>query len=57
MISTQFPWLTIIILFPIAAALFIPFIPDKEGKTVRWYALTIGLIDFAFIVYTFLQWL
>lgn len=42
----DFPWLTFIILFPIAAALLIPFIPDKDGKTVRWYALVISLIDF-----------
>jgi len=50
---TTFPWLTFIILFPIIASLFIPFIPDKDGKTVRWYSLVIGLIDFAFIVYAF----
>ncbi|MBD2577640.1 NAD(P)H-quinone oxidoreductase subunit 4 [Oscillatoria sp. FACHB-1406] len=49
----NFPWLTTIILFPIAAAMLIPIIPDKDGKTVRWYALVIGLIDFAFIVYAF----
>lgn len=50
---TTFPWLTTIILFPIVAALFIPLIPDKDGKTVRWYALTVGLIDFIVIVYAF----
>ncbi len=49
----NFPWLTTIILFPILASLFIPFLPDKDGKTVRWYALIVGLIDFALIVYTF----
>ena len=47
---TNFPWLTTVILFPIAASLFIPLIPDKDGKQVRWYALVIGLIDFALIV-------
>ena len=46
----NFPWLTTIILFPIISALLIPFIPDENGKTVRWYALTVGLIDFIFIV-------
>ncbi|WP_416673121.1 photosynthetic/respiratory NAD(P)H-quinone oxidoreductase subunit D1 [Egbenema bharatensis] len=51
--TVDFPWLTTTILFPVVAALFIPFIPDKDGKTVRWYALTIGLIDFAIIVYAF----
>ncbi len=50
---TQFPWLSFIILFPIVAGLFIPFIPDKDGKTVRWYSLVVGLIDFAVIVYAF----
>ena len=49
----DFPWLTISILFPVAAGLLIPFIPDKDGKTVRWYALVIALIDFAIIVYAF----
>jgi NAD(P)H-quinone oxidoreductase subunit 4 len=51
--TANFPWLTTIILFPIAASLLIPFIPDKEGKTVRWYALIIGLLDFALIVTAF----
>jgi NAD(P)H-quinone oxidoreductase subunit 4 len=50
---TEFPWLTTIILFPIVASLFIPFIPDKDGKTVRWYSLIVGLIDFIIIVYAF----
>lgn len=49
----HFPWLTAIILFPIVAGLFIPLIPDKDGKTVRWYALVVGLIDFAAIIYAF----
>jgi NAD(P)H-quinone oxidoreductase subunit 4 len=49
----NFPWLTTIILFPFLASLLIPFIPDKDGKTVRWYALSVGLIDFALIVYAF----
>jgi NAD(P)H-quinone oxidoreductase subunit 4 len=50
---TDFPWLTTIILFPIIASLFIPFLPDKNGVWDRWYALIIGLIDFALIVYVF----
>jgi NAD(P)H-quinone oxidoreductase subunit 4 len=52
---TNFPWLTTIILFPIIASLFVFVIPDKDGKTVRWYALIVGLIDFVFIVYAFYQ--
>lgn len=47
---TNFPWLTTVILFPLIASFFIPLIPDKDGKQVRWYALAIGLINFALIV-------
>jgi len=50
---STFPWLTTIILLPIVAALFIPIIPDKDGKTIRWYSLTVGLVNFALIVYAF----
>ncbi|MGB3491997.1 MAG: NAD(P)H-quinone oxidoreductase subunit 4 [Elainellaceae cyanobacterium] len=51
--TANFPWLTTIILVPVVASLIVPFIPDKDGKTVRWFALTIGLIDFCIISYAF----
>jgi NAD(P)H-quinone oxidoreductase subunit 4 len=51
--TSSFPWLTTIILFPIAASLAIPLLPDKKGVWERWYALIIGLIDFALIVAAF----
>nr|YP_001019158.1 NADH dehydrogenase subunit 4 [Chlorokybus atmophyticus]Q19V61.2 RecName: Full=NAD(P)H-quinone oxidoreductase chain 4, chloroplastic; AltName: Full=NAD(P)H dehydrogenase, chain 4; AltName: Full=NADH-plastoquinone oxidoreductase chain 4 [Chlorokybus atmophyticus]ABD62192.2 subunit 4 of NADH-plastoquinone oxidoreductase [Chlorokybus atmophyticus] len=47
------PWLTIIVLFPILAGLLIPFIPDEKGKTIRWYALGVGILDFLLITYIF----
>jgi NAD(P)H-quinone oxidoreductase subunit 4 len=53
MMSTQLPWLTIVFLFPLLAALPIPFLPDKYGKSVRTYSLGVGLTEFALIVYTF----
>ncbi|MDX2228863.1 MAG: NAD(P)H-quinone oxidoreductase subunit 4 [Leptolyngbyaceae cyanobacterium bins.349] len=53
--STQFPWLTTITLLPLVASALIPVLPDKQGKTVRWYALSVALIDFALIIYTFWQ--
>lgn len=53
--SNNFPWLTTITLLPLVASLLIPIIPDKQGKTVRWYSLSVGLIDFALIVYAFWQ--
>jgi NAD(P)H-quinone oxidoreductase subunit 4 len=50
----NFPWLTFSIIFPVIMALPIAFIPDKgDGKTIRWYALVIGLINFVAIVYAF----
>jgi len=49
----SFPWLTTLILLPLVAALAIPLIPDKDGKTVRWYALATGLIHFTTTVYVF----
>ncbi|MBW4470292.1 MAG: NAD(P)H-quinone oxidoreductase subunit 4 [Stenomitos rutilans HA7619-LM2] len=53
--DTQFPWLTTITLLPLAASLLIPVLPDKQGKTIRWYALSVALLDFALIVYAFWQ--
>jgi len=53
--STHFPWLTTITLLPLVASFLIPVLPDKQGKTVRWYALSVALIDFALIIYTFWQ--
>ena len=47
------PWLTAITLLPLVAAFAIPLIPDKEGKTVRLYALSVGLADLALMVYGF----
>lgn len=51
--SIQFPWLTALILFPLVASLPIPFLPDQQGKTIRWYALGVGITEFVFILFTF----
>ncbi len=53
MIAAQFPWLTAIVLLPLIAALGIPILPDKNGKTVRWYALSVGIADFILMSYAF----
>jgi NAD(P)H-quinone oxidoreductase subunit 4 len=55
MFSTEFPWLTAIILIPLVSAVAIPFIPDKYGKNVRNYSLAVGLINFSLIIYGFWQ--
>ncbi len=49
----EFPWLTAIIAFPLIAALAIPVLPDTNGKTLRLYALGIGILELCLIVYTF----
>lgn len=51
--AIEFPWLSAIILLPLVAALAIPLIPDKEGKTVRWYGLGVAIADFALMIYAF----
>ncbi|HEY9710449.1 MAG TPA: NAD(P)H-quinone oxidoreductase subunit 4 [Oculatellaceae cyanobacterium] len=53
MIADGFPWLTAIVLLPLIASLLIPFLPDKEGKRVRWYALGVGIADFILMSYVF----
>jgi NAD(P)H-quinone oxidoreductase subunit 4 len=50
----QFPWLTCVILFPMVMAPFTFLVPDKgDGRTVRWYALVVALLDFILLVYGF----
>ncbi len=46
----QIPWLTVAVLFPWAAALAMPLLPAKSGRAVRWYALGVSLLDFAWLV-------
>ncbi len=53
MIAAQFPWLTAIILLPLAASLVIPILPDKDGKVVRWYALGVAIADLILMCYAF----
>ena len=53
MLVNSFPWLTTIILLPLIASALIPVLPDKTGKQVRWYALSVGLIDFVLMCAVF----
>lgn len=55
MIADQFPWLTAMIALPLVASLLIPLFPDKDGKTLRWYALGVGITDFVLMCYAFWQ--
>jgi len=49
----SFPWLTAIVALPTIAACAIPLIPDTDGKTLRWYALGVGLIDLVLMLFAF----
>jgi NAD(P)H-quinone oxidoreductase subunit 4 len=53
MLTEQFPWLTTLVLFPLLAVLPMPILPDRDGRTIRWYSLGIGFIEFSLILYTF----
>ncbi len=54
--AAGFPWLSVAILFPIAAALLIPFIPDQgDGRQVRWFALGVALVTFLVTVGAYLN--
>ena len=55
-VSTDFPWLSFSILFPIVGSFLVPFIPDEgEGKQVRWFALGISLVTFLVTVMAYLK--
>ncbi len=55
-LGVDFPWLSFSILFPIAGALIVPFIPDEgEGKQVRWFALGIALVTFLITIGAYLN--
>lgn len=53
--TDSFPWLTTIFALPLVAALAVPLIPDKDGKTLRWYALGVALADFILMCQVFWQ--
>ena len=54
--AAHLPWLSFAILFPIGAALLIPFVPDPgNGRQVRWYALGVSLVTFLTTVAAYLN--
>jgi len=53
--AAQFPWLTAILVIPLIAALAVPILPDKDGKTLRWYAFGVGLFDLILMAVVFWQ--
>lgn len=49
----QVPWLTIMVLLPLVAALLIPLLPSKNENLFRWYAIGVGAVDLALMCYVF----
>nr|YP_011004100.1 NADH dehydrogenase subunit 4 [Crassula deltoidea]WPS93278.1 NADH dehydrogenase subunit 4 [Crassula deltoidea] len=50
---TFFPWLTIIVAFPIVAGSLIFFLPQKGNKTIRWYTLFLCILELLLMTYAF----
>lgn len=51
--TSYFPWLTIIIFFPIFAGSSIFFLPHRGNKVVRWYTIGICLGELLITTYAF----
>nr|UDZ59740.1 NADH-plastoquinone oxidoreductase subunit 4 [Echinodorus paniculatus] len=51
--TSYFPWLTIIVVFPIFAGSFIFFLPHRGNKVIRWYTLSICLLELLLMTYVF----
>jgi NAD(P)H-quinone oxidoreductase subunit 4 len=50
---SHFPWLTAIIVFPLIAALPIPFLPAKDSKLLPQYTLAAAVVEMVGILYVF----
>jgi NAD(P)H-quinone oxidoreductase subunit 4 len=50
---SHFPWLTAIIVFPLIAALPIPFLPNKNSNILPQYTLTAAVVEMVGILYVF----
>nr|YP_010628363.1 NADH dehydrogenase subunit 4 [Begonia convolvulacea]WBN95269.1 NADH dehydrogenase subunit 4 [Begonia convolvulacea] len=48
-----FPWLTIVVVFPIFFGSLLFFLPHKGNKVIRWYTICICFLELLMITYTF----
>ncbi|KAI3932202.1 hypothetical protein MKW92_045532 [Papaver armeniacum] len=48
-----FPWLTIIVVLPIFAGFSIFFLPHRGNKVIRWYTISICLLELLLTTYVF----
>nr|YP_010419593.1 NADH-plastoquinone oxidoreductase subunit 4 [Laportea cuspidata]USG53210.1 NADH-plastoquinone oxidoreductase subunit 4 [Laportea cuspidata]USG53294.1 NADH-plastoquinone oxidoreductase subunit 4 [Laportea cuspidata] len=51
--TNSFPWLTIVVVFPIFAGSLILFFPQRGNKVIRWYTISICLIELLLTTYAF----
>nr|YP_010393974.1 NADH dehydrogenase subunit D [Cuphea hookeriana]UPY85896.1 NADH dehydrogenase subunit D [Cuphea hookeriana] len=49
----DFPWLTIIVVFPILMGSFIFLLPHRGNKVIRWYTISICILELLLTTYTF----
>nr|YP_010505823.1 NADH-plastoquinone oxidoreductase subunit 4 [Chrysosplenium carnosum]UXE34625.1 NADH-plastoquinone oxidoreductase subunit 4 [Chrysosplenium carnosum] len=51
--TNYFPWLTIIVVFPIFAGSLIFFLPHRGNKKIRWYTIFICILELLLTTYAF----
>nr|YP_010882717.1 NADH-plastoquinone oxidoreductase subunit 4 [Androsace filiformis]WIF27301.1 NADH-plastoquinone oxidoreductase subunit 4 [Androsace filiformis] len=57
--TNNFPWLTIIVFFPIFFGSFIFFLPHRGNRVIRWYTICICILELLLTTYAFcyyFQW-
>nr|QOL12352.1 NADH dehydrogenase subunit 4 [Campanula takesimana] len=51
--TNYFPWLTIIIFFPLSVGSLIFFLPHRGNKVIRWYSICICILELLLTTYLF----
>nr|YP_010014361.1 NdhD [Ochradenus baccatus]QOI12868.1 NdhD [Ochradenus baccatus] len=51
--TNDFPWLTIIVIFPLFAGSLMLFLPHRGNKVIRWYTICICVFELLLTTYVF----
>ena len=51
--TNSFPWLTLFVVLPISAGFLIFFLPHRGNKVIRWYTISICILELLLITYIF----
>nr|QUG10977.1 NADH-plastoquinone oxidoreductase subunit 4 [Codonopsis pilosula subsp. tangshen] len=51
--TNTFPWLTIIVFFPLSAGSLIFFLPHRGNRIIRWYTISICILELLLTTYAF----